>query len=177
MWFTWPGQSYEFNLDAIRVPQKYPGKKYFKGPKAGQFSANPRGKNPGDVWVIPNVKHNHVEKTSHPCQFPVELVERFVLALTTPGDLVLDPYVGSGSAAVAAVLHGRRAAGADVVAEYIQIAKERVRLAAAGSLRTRPMHRPVYKPSGPITIPPWDRDDSSASVNLPLLTASIESPD
>jgi adenine-specific DNA-methyltransferase len=158
MWFTHPGSSsYIFNLDAIRVPQKYPGKKYFKGPKAGQYSANPLGKNPGDVWVIPNVKHNHVEKTTHPCQFPVELVERLVLALTGPGDLVLDPYMGAGSTAVAAVLHGRRAAGADVVAEYIATARERVALAARGSLRTRPRNRPVYTPSGSITMRPWEK--------------------
>ena len=81
MWFT-KGDDYVFELDPIRVPQKYPGKKYFKGPKAGQYSCNPLGKNPGDVWTIPNVKSNHVEKTGHPCQFPVELIERLVLALT-----------------------------------------------------------------------------------------------
>ena len=93
-----------------------PGGKYSKGEKAGQYSCNPLGKNPGDIWTIPNVKHNHVEKTIHPCQFPIELVERLVLALTNFGDLVLDPYIGAGSAACAAVLHGRRAAGADTSA-------------------------------------------------------------
>jgi len=165
MWFTWPGQRYVFNLDAIRVPQKYPGKKYFKGPKAGQYSANPLGKNPGDVWVIPNVKHNHVEKTNHPCQFPVELVERLVLALSNPGDLVLDPYIGSGSTAVAALLHNRRSAGADIVPEYIDRAKERVQMAAEGTLRTRPMHRPVYKPQGSITVAPWHKSNQP---DLPL---------
>jgi len=87
LWFT-KGDDYTFNLDAIRVPSKYPGKKYFKGPKAGQLSCNPLGKNPGDVWVIPNVKFNHVEKTRHPCQFPVELIERLVLSMTEPGDTV-----------------------------------------------------------------------------------------
>src|SRR3990172_7274313 len=145
LWFT-KGDNYTFNLDPIRVPQKYPGKKAFKGPRAGQYTCNPLGKNPGDVWVIPNVKHNHVEKTNHPCQFPVELVERLVLALTSEGDLVIDPYIGVGSTAVAAVKHGRRAAGADIVGEYIEIARARVELAAAGLLRTRPMDRPVYEP-------------------------------
>ncbi|MGH7737128.1 MAG: DNA-methyltransferase [Candidatus Tyrphobacter sp.] len=158
MWFTRPGKEYAFNLDAVRVPQKYPGKKYFKGPKAGQFSANPLGKNPGDVWIIPNVKHNHVEKTEHPCQFPVELVERLVLALTPAQGLVLDPYMGAGSAAVAAVLRGRRAAGAEVVAQYVNIAGSRVRAAARGTLRTRPMHRAVYTPRGAVATAPWDRD-------------------
>ena len=72
IWFT-KSDDYVFNLDPVRVPQKYPGKKHFKGPRAGQYSCNPLGKNPGDVWVIPNVKSNHVEKMDHPCQFPVEL--------------------------------------------------------------------------------------------------------
>ncbi len=90
MWFT-KGDDYTFNLDPIRVPSKYPGKKYFKGAKAGQLSCNPLGKNPSDVWIFPNVKNNHVEKTIHPCQFPVELVERLVLSMTGPGDNVFDP--------------------------------------------------------------------------------------
>jgi DNA modification methylase len=102
-----------------------PGKKHFKGEKAGQYSCNPLGKNPGDIWTIPNVKHNHVEKTIHPCQFPIELVEHLVLALTNRDDLVVDPYIGVGSAACAALLHGRRAAGADTVASYLQVARER----------------------------------------------------
>ena len=90
-----------------------------------------------------------MEKTAHPCQFPVELVERLVLALTDPGDLVLDPYMGVGSTAVAAVLHGRRAAGAEIEARYLSIARERVALAAEGRLRTRPMTRPIYVPPAP----------------------------
>jgi len=145
LWFT-KTDDYIFNLDPIRVPSKYPGKRYFKGPKAGQLSCNPLGKNPGDVWVIPNVKHNHVEKTLHPCQFPVELVERLILAFTRPGDLVLDPYMGVGSTAVAAVRHGRRFAGAEIFPAYVTEARTRVRLAARGLLRTRPMTRPVYAP-------------------------------
>ncbi len=117
-----------------------------KGPKIGEYTCNPLGKNPGDLWIIPNVKHNHVEKTIHPCQFPVELIERFVLALTNEGDVVVDPYMGVGSTAAAAILHGRRAVGADIVPEYIEIARQRVLLAQAGLLRTRPMNRPVYQP-------------------------------
>lgn len=147
LWFT-KSADYVFNLDPLRVPQKYPGKKYFKGPRVGEYSCNPLGKNPGDVWQIPNVKHNHVEKTDHPCQFPVELVERFVLAMTNPGDLVLDPFLGAGTTAVAAVRHGRRAAGADTVASYCLLARRRVALEVAGALRTRPMGRGIHQPSG-----------------------------
>jgi adenine-specific DNA-methyltransferase len=148
LWFT-KGDHYTFNLDSIRVPSKYPGKKHFKGPKAGQLSGNPLGKNPGDVWVFPNVKNNHVEKTIHPCQFPVELVERLVLSLTDCGDSVLDPYMGVGTTVVAAVRHGRSGYGCDIVSDYVSIARQRVRLARSGALKTRPMNRPVYDPSLP----------------------------
>lgn len=147
LWFT-KSDRYVFNLDAVRIPQKYPGKKYFKGPKAGQFSCNPLGKNPSDLWIIPNVKHNHIEKTDHPCQFPVELVERLVLSMTNPGDWVLDPYMGVGTAPAAAIRQGRKGMGAEIVSSYIEIARERVAAAKAGTLRTRPMDRSVYKPSG-----------------------------
>lgn len=148
LWFT-KSDDFIFNLDAIRVPSKYPNKKYFKGPKAGQFSCNPLGKNPGDVWIFPNVKNNHVEKTVHPCQFPVELVERLILSLTNPGDAVLDPYMGVGSAIIAALKHGRRGFGCDIVKEYVDIAWERIFQLRAGVLRTRSMDKPVYDPSKP----------------------------
>jgi adenine-specific DNA-methyltransferase len=154
LWFTRATGDYTFHLDPIRVPQKYPGKRYYKGPKAGQYSANPLGKNPGDVWVIPNVKHNHVEKMDHPCQFPVELVERFVLALTNEHDLVIDPYIGSGTTAVAALRHGRRVAGADTAAKYIRIANVRVLATLNGTIRTRPMGREVYRPKGAVSVAP-----------------------
>ncbi len=148
LWFT-KEDDYIFNLDPIRVPSKYPNKRYYKGPKAGQLSANPLGKNPGDVWIFPNVKNNHAEKTIHPCQFPVELVERLVLSLTNRGDSVFDPYMGVGSAIVAAAMHGRRGLGCDVVGEYVDIAWERIHDLRAGRLRTRPMNKPVYDPSLP----------------------------
>ena len=151
MWFT-KTKNYIFNLDPVRIPQKYPGKRHFKGPKAGQFSCNPKGKNPGDIWTFPNVKHNHVEKTIHPCQFPIELVERFILSMTRKGSLVFDPFMGVGSTAVAAILHGRKAAGAEIVEEYHRIAVERVEMAAEGLLKTRPMDRPVYQPPNNTTL-------------------------
>jgi len=147
IWFT-KTDSYIFDLDPVRVPQKYPGKTYFKGPRAGALSCNPKGKNPGDLWVIPNVKANHVEKTDHPCQFPVELIERLVLSMTKKGGLVVDPFLGVGTTAVAAIRHGRRAAGAEVVDKYVNIAMERIQLEHEGKLRTRPMGKPVHQPSG-----------------------------
>jgi len=159
LWFS-KGEPYTFNLDNIRVPQKYPGKTYFKGPKHGKPSANPLGKNPGDIWKvlerdweslvwdIPNVKANHTEKTIHPAQFPVELIERLVLALTNPDDVVFDPYVGVGSSLVAAVVHGRRAAGVDKEKEYIDIALDRIDKLLRGELKYRPLGTQKFIPTG-----------------------------
>lgn len=142
LWFT-KSDRYTFNLDAVRIPQKYPNKKYFKGPKRGELSGNPLGKNPSDIWEIPNVKANHIEKTCHPCQFPVELIERLVLALTNPGDWVLDPYMGVGTSAIASLMHGRKSIGAEIVHDYVQVALDRIRMAEKGELKIRPMERPV----------------------------------
>lgn len=159
LWFT-KSDNYTFNLDPVRIPSKYPGKLHFKGPNKGQPSGNPLGKNPSDVWEflseewasgfweIPNVKANHIEKTPHPCQFPVELVERCVLALTNENDLVLDPYSGVGSSLIAALVHNRRGLGIEKEAEYITISKERIAQLYHGTLKTRPLGRPVHKPTG-----------------------------
>jgi len=145
LWFT-KGDDYFFNLDAVRVPAKYPLKRHFKGPRKGELSGNPLGKNPGDVWEIPNVKSNHPEKTAHPCQFPVGLAERLVLALTREGNIVLDPFMGSGSTAIAAVKNGRRGVGVDSAPEYVKLAKERLGLLRQGQLKTRPLDKPIYSP-------------------------------
>ncbi len=161
IWFT-KSDEYIFNLDAVRVPQKYPGKKYFKGPKAGQYSCNPLGKNPGDLWVIPNVKSNHVEKTEHPCQFPVELIERLVLSLTDEGEWVFDPFLGTGTTIIAAIRHGRRGVGAEIFPPYIKIARQRIQQEMKGTLRTRPMDKPVYDPidaGNSLTVAPWKKDN------------------
>jgi len=169
LWFT-KGNEYTFNLDAVRVPQKYPKKKYFKGPKKGQLSGNPLGKNPSDIWEIPNVKANHVEKTIHPCQFPVELIERLVLSMTDEGDWVLDPFSGVGTTAIAALMHSRKAIGAEIIPEYVEVARERVRLAEEGKLRIRPMARPVYDPDVPeASVPPQFVQLGTVSQQLTLL--------
>jgi adenine-specific DNA-methyltransferase len=157
IWFT-KADDYVFNLDAVRVPQKYPGKKYYKGPKAGQYSCNPLGKNPGDLWQIPNVKCNHVEKTDHPCQFPVELIERLVLSMTNEGDWVFDPFLGTGTSIIAALRHQRRGAGAECVPRYVELAKQRIEQELAGTLQTRPMDQPIFDPedAGPaLRTSPW----------------------
>ena len=160
LWFT-KSENYTFNLDSVRVPSKYPGKRHFKpGPKYGTLSGNPLGKNPGDIWKmmedewvsgvwnIPNVKANHPEKTIHPCQYPIELAERCILALTNVGDWVLDPFNGAGSSVLAAVKQGRRAMGCERDEAYMCEAKRRMNLLLDGKLPYRPLGKPVYTPSG-----------------------------
>ncbi len=145
LWFT-KGDTYNFDLDAVRVKQKYPGKRYASGPKKGKLSGNPLGKNPGDVWDIPNVKARHVEKTTHPCQFPVGLVHRLVRALSKPGDLVFDPFCGVSSTGVAALALDRRFLGAEVMAEYIEIGRQRLKSALAGEAEFRPAEQEIFVP-------------------------------
>jgi len=159
LWFT-KTDDYVFNLDPIRVPSKYPGKLHYKGEKKGQPSGNPLGKNPSDYWKIiedefdlgvmdiPNVKANHIEKTEHPCQFPIELIQRFVLALTNQGDAVLDPFGGVGSTAIASLTHERKATSIERDSNYLNIAKQRIESLEAGTLKIRPLGKPVHKPTG-----------------------------
>lgn len=143
LWYT-KGDDYVFNLDSVRIPSKYPGKRYSKGPNKGALSGNPLGKNPEDVWEVPNVKSNHVEKTAHPCQFPVGLIERLVLSLTNENDLVFDPFSGSGSAGVASIIHNRNFWGCECVEEYIDISKRRLQESIEGTIKYRPYDKPIY---------------------------------
>lgn len=146
LWFT-KGHNFTFNLDAVRVPQKYPGKKASKGPRKGQFSGNPKGKNPSDVWDIPNVKANHIEKTIHPCQFPVALAQRFVRTLTSIDDVVFDPFSGVCSTGVAALLEKRKFVGAELSKRYAVVGSERLERALSGAIEVRPLDREIYVPN------------------------------
>lgn len=142
LWFS-KGDQRTFNLDDVRIPQKYPGKKSYRGPNKGKLSGNPLGKNPSDVWDIPNVNANHIEKTEHPCQFPVAVPQRLIKALTAPGDLVLDPFAGSCTTGVAAILLGRKFAGAEIVKDYYNISCERLKQAENGTLKIREDKPPI----------------------------------
>ncbi len=158
LWFS-KTNDYIFNLDNVRVPSKYPGKRHFKGPKKGLPSGNPLGKNPSDIWEIirqdwenemwdiPNVKSNHPEKTEHPCQFPIELVERCVLALTNKNSWVLDPFAGVGSTVIAAIKNNRNAVGIEREEQYCKIANQRIRDFKEGKLKMRPINKPIHIPS------------------------------
>lgn len=161
MWFS-KSDEYTFNVDPVRVPQLYPGKRHAsgKGAKAGQPSGNPKGKNPGDywtfepkkaflddpVWDMPNVKSNHPEKTIHPCQFPLELVERCVLALSNDGDKILDPFVGTGTSVIAALKHNRIGYGIDKSQQYVTLSRKRIKAFQKGTLKMRPSGKPVRRP-------------------------------
>jgi adenine-specific DNA-methyltransferase len=159
LWFS-KTDKYIFNLDNVRVPAKYPGKRHYKGPKKGQISGNPKGKNPSDIWEIvvqdwescmwniPNVKSNHPEKTEHPCQFPIELVERCILALTNEGSWVLDPFSGVGSTIIASLKNNRNAVGIEKEKEYCKITNQRIVDFNEGNLKIRPINKPIHKPSG-----------------------------
>lgn len=158
-WYT-KSDRYTFDLDPVRVPQKYPGKKYSRGPRKGQYSGNPKGKNPSDVWDIPNVKSRHIEKTDHPCQFPIFLVQRLILSMTKENELVLDPFMGVGSAPAAAVLSGRKGVGAELDESYYHRAVERVQSALRGNLPYRE-DKPVYVPSDNVAVArnPWKKQE------------------
>ena len=157
LWYS-KGDDYHFELDPIRLPQRYPGKRHHKGAKRGQFSSNPRGKNPGDVWDIPNVKASSVEKTQHPCQFPIGLVQGLIKALSPPDGLVLDPFLGSGSTGAAAAIEGRRFVGAEMDVEYHRLAIQRIDAAITGDLPYRSYGKPLYTPSGSVARRPAQFD-------------------
>lgn len=159
LWLT-KNNKYIFNLDDVRVKAKYPGKRHYKGPNKGKLSGNPKGKNPSDIWKIvnndwenelwniPNVKSNHPEKTIHQCQFPVELVERCVLALTNEKESwVLDPFAGVGSTVLAAVKNNRNAIGIEKEKKYCKVANERIKKLIEGELKIRPINKPIHIPS------------------------------
>jgi len=146
LWFT-KGPDYSFDLDRVRVPQKYPGKRSYKGPNKGKLSGNPLGKNPGDIWDdIPNVKGHHVEKLDHPCQFPIALPQRFIRALCGENALVFDPFMGVGSTGAAALLENKRFLGAELQTNYVEIARKRLAEAQAGTVKIRQLGQPIQEP-------------------------------
>lgn len=174
LWFS-KKDNYIFNLDNVRVPSKYPGKLHFKGPKKGQPSGNPLGKNPSDIWKIieqdwdkamwdiPNVKSNHPEKTDHPCQFPIELVERCVMALTDIDSWVLDPFSGVGSTVIGAIKNNRKGMGIEKEIEYCKIARQRIEDLKEGKLKIRPINKPIHKPTNKDKVAQFPKEWSELS--------------
>ncbi len=147
LWFT-KSNNYYFNFDKIRVPQKYPGKVGYTGKNKGKYTGNKKGKNPSDVWIFPNVKSNHREKTIHPCQFPIELAERLILSMSKTNDLVVDPYSGVGTTLVAALKNKRKTAGSEILKKYVNITKKRISLLKKGRLPYRKINTPIQMVGG-----------------------------
>jgi adenine-specific DNA-methyltransferase len=147
LWFT-KSDEYYFDFDEIRVPQKYPGKVGYKGKNKGKYTGNIKGKNPSDVWIFPNVKSMHKEKTIHPCQFPIELAERLILSMSKRNDLIIDPYAGVGTTLIAAIKNQRRAAGSELLKKYVDIAKKRLNLLKKNKLPYRQINTPIQMVKG-----------------------------
>lgn len=158
LWFT-KSDNYTFNLDNVRVPSKYPWKLHYKWPKKWMPSWNPLWKNPSDfwkvveedwnnlIWEIPNVKSNHPEKTNHPCQFPVELVQRCILALTNEWDTVFDPFLWVGSSIIWAISQNRIGVWFDYDENYVDIAKNRINDYQKWLLKIRQIWTPIHQPT------------------------------
>ena len=126
LWYVKDPDRYTFDLDAVRDPNvKYPKQK-----KNGKLKCNPLGKNPTDVWHIPKVTsgtdRSSRERTPHPAQFPLAVVERIILACSKPGDVVFDPFVGLGSLIEAALRNGRQAVGFEIRQDYVGVAARRI---------------------------------------------------
>ena len=129
LWYVKNEQDYTFHLDAVRDPNvKYPNQK-----KNGKLKCNPLGKNPTDVWQFPKVtsgaNRSADERTPHPAQFPLAVIDRIIKACSNPRDIVLDPFLGSGTTAEAALNSGRRVIGFEIRPDYIEIAARRVKTA------------------------------------------------
>ena len=130
LWYVKSEDHYTFNLDAIRDPAvKYPNQK-----KNGRVRVNPLGKNPTDVWQIPKVttgegmtgRRASAERTIHPAQFPEAVISQIVRGCSNPGDLILDPFVGSGTTAKVALENDRLAVGLDLNSAYVDVAARRI---------------------------------------------------
>ena len=106
---------YKFNLDAIRIPQKY-----------YRSVNNMRGANPGDVWEFSHIHYCQDNRQNHPTQKPEGLIERMVLASSDEGDIVLDPFSGSGTTLRVCQQLNRNAIGVELNEEYVAMTKERL---------------------------------------------------
>ncbi len=126
MWYVKTQDSYTFNLDDVRDPDvKYPNQK-----KNGKLKCNPLGKNPTDVWIFPKVtsgtNRSSKERTDHPAQFPISVIERIIRVASNPDDIVLDPFMGSGTTALVGSKLGRRVIGFELSRRYLDIAAHRI---------------------------------------------------
>lgn len=109
------GKNFTFNLDDIRVPQKFYRERN-----------NMRGANPGDVWQFSHVHYSNPNRQNHPTQKPEGIIERIVLASSNKGDIVLDPFSGSGTTLRVCQQLGRKAIGFELNPEYVAMTEQRL---------------------------------------------------
>lgn len=126
LWYVKNRDSYTFNLDDVRDKNvKYPNQK-----KNGKLKCNPLGKNPTDVWQIAKVtsgtNRSSKERTPHPAQFPLAMIDRIIKAGSNEGDLILDPFIGSGTTAIAAMNGNRNFIGFEISEDYCKLAADRI---------------------------------------------------
>lgn len=122
-------RDYYFDLDPVRIPYDAETKKARSRPRFEGKKWLEVGYNPKDLWSVSRIHRQDPERADHPTQKPLEIVERMVLASCPPGGLVLDPFTGSGTTAVACVRHGRRFVGYEMNPEYAQLVRQRVEAA------------------------------------------------
>ncbi|MBI4510301.1 MAG: site-specific DNA-methyltransferase [Deltaproteobacteria bacterium] len=131
------GRSMVMNLDGVRVPyndhtRRYPERvqavssQYGGGVRRDRWEPHPLGAKPRDVLEIATLCNGTAEKTEHPTQKPEELIRRLVVASSREGDLVVDPFAGSGTTLVVAQKLGRRWEGADNDPRYVGLARRRL---------------------------------------------------
>jgi len=144
-------RDYYFDVDAVRIPydaetKKARSRSIFVGAKWLEVGYNPK-----DVWSVSRLHRQHSEREAHPTQKPLEVVERMVLASCPPGGVVLDPFMGSGTTAVAALRHGRRFVGYELNPDYFAIVEKRV--AEAQSRGGRMIRKEHKAHKGEIPVP------------------------
>jgi len=116
IWFLTKGKDYKFNLDDVRIK-----------PWHDDSRNNPKGKNPGSIWYIPNIMlGRNKEQVGHPTQKPEELIQKMILASSNKDDVVLDPFMGSGTTLKVCQDNGRSCTGVELDNSYIDIIKKRV---------------------------------------------------
>ncbi|WP_338911497.1 site-specific DNA-methyltransferase [Mycetohabitans rhizoxinica] len=125
-------KDYYFDLDPVRIPydpvtKKARSRRIFEGSKWLELGYNPK-----DVWSVSRLHRQHAERVAHPTQKPLEIIERMVLSSCPPGGLVLDPFMGSGTTAVACARHQRRFVGYEINPEYCALARRRLAALEAG---------------------------------------------
>ena len=126
LWFAHSARS---TFNSLRVPYKSSERLRYRVTKNGkEWTPNPEGRLEGDVWKIPTLagKRFADEKVAHPTQKPIRISEKLINMLSDPGDLVIIPFVGSGSECVAARLNDRNFLGAEINPEYVTIARGRL---------------------------------------------------